>query len=250
MDNVIFKDINVSFGRYGNSKMYVSELNEVLELQKNNNIVQSAVVDNTTAKCDVKLRNNQLLKTASVRTDIVPAITLFPPTFTMEAYTKNELASIIDNTKKIFFKIFATDHHIMLASWQFGWMFDMLEESNCSLLVKLDDIDIRDLAEIKAERPKLRIIITNTTQWKNRMLTQLIKTYPNIYMDTCNVIEYFGIELYCREIGSEKILFGSNSPFKEPYDGIFTLSMAEITNDEKENIAFRNFDRLAGRSEF
>lgn len=247
---MIFKDINASFGHYGSSIMYVSTLDEVLELQKKNGIVQSAIVDNMTAKFDVKARNGQLLKASYTHSGIVPALTLLPPSFTIESYSKNELASIIDNMANLFLKIFPTDHHIIFAPWQFGWMIDMLEESKCSLIVALDDIDIRDLARIKAERPELRIILTNTTQWKNRMLTQLIKTYRNIYIDTCNMIEYFGIELYCREIGSDKILFGSNMPFKEPYDGIFTLLTAEISSEERENIAFRNFDKLAGKRGF
>jgi len=247
---MILKDIHASYGRYGNSNMYISTLDEVLEHQRSNGIVQSAVVNNLSAKADVRECNDQLLKESSNRSEIVPALSLFPPSFSAESYTKNELASIIDNTGNLFFKLFPKEHHILLTSWQFGWMIDMIEESNCSILVALDDIDLRDLAQIKAERPELRIIITDTTQWKNRILTQLIKTYDNIYIDTCNVIEYFGIELYCKEIGSEKILFGSNTPFKEPYDGIFTLMMADISNEEKENIAYRNFDRLAARRRF
>jgi Predicted metal-dependent hydrolase of the TIM-barrel fold len=244
---MILKDINASYGRYGSSNLYVSNLDSVLELQQKNGILLTAIVDNMTAKSNVKERNKQLLEAASVRSDIVPVPTLLPPSFSIESYAKNELISLIDSANTLFFKIFPLDHHIILTSWQFEWMLDILGESNCSLIVALDDIDIRDLANIKSERPELRIIITGTTQWKNRMLTQLIKTYQKIYIDTCNIIEYFGIELYCREIGSEKILFGSNSPFKEPYDSIFTLSMAEITIEEKENIAFRNFDKLAGR---
>ena len=73
---------------------------------------------------------------------------------------------------------------------------------------------------------------------------QFAKYFPNVYFDTCNTIEYFGIENMVGLIGADKFLFGSYMPEKEPYDKLFQVLFCELSQEEKELIAHGNFERL------
>ena len=123
-------------------------------------------------------------------------------------------------------------------------MLDVLTESRTPLLVSLQELDLRDAAAVKEAYPQLRLIITNTDQWLNRQYVRFAQYYPEVYFDTCNTIEYYGIENMTKILGAEKFLFGSYMPEKEPYDKLFQLLYCELSQEEKELIAHGNFERL------
>ena len=65
-----------------------------------------------------------------------------------------------------------------------------------------------------------------------------------MYFDTCNTIEYYGIENMTEILGAERFLFGTYMPEKEPYDKLFQLLYCELSREQKELIAHGNFERL------
>ena len=126
----------------------------------------------------------------------------------------------------------------------YDWMLDLLTETKTPLLVSLQELDLNDAAAVKTAFPDLRLIITNTDQWLNRQYIRFAQYFREIYFDTCNTIEYFGIENMTSLIGADHFLFGTYMPEKEPYDKIFQILYCELSDEEKELIAFRNFERL------
>jgi hypothetical protein len=245
---MILKDINCRFGQISNENLYKYKLDDIIKIYKDNYISEIALTNNYAIRGDAKKGNSEILTISEDNNMVVPALTLLPPSFRDESYTRNELYDIVNSHQKLVFRIYPKTHKYIFAKWQMDWMFDFFEESKVFVLVAIDEVEIRDLAVVKQTHPGMRIMLTNTTQWMNRIFIQLCKYYDNIYIDTCNIIEYYGIETFCSEIGSDKILFGTNIPAKEPYDNILTLKLAEITIEEKENIAYRNFDRLVTRN--
>jgi predicted TIM-barrel fold metal-dependent hydrolase len=126
----------------------------------------------------------------------------------------------------------------------FGWMFEVLAETKTPLLVSLQELDLRDAAAVKEAYPGLRLVITNTTQWMNRQYIRFAQYYKEVYFDTSNIIEYYGIENIVNLIGAERILFGTYMPEKEPYDKVFQLLYCELSEEQKQLIAHGNFERL------
>jgi predicted TIM-barrel fold metal-dependent hydrolase len=126
----------------------------------------------------------------------------------------------------------------------FGWIFGLLEESSAPLLVSLQEADLKELAELKRNHPKLRLVITNTTQWMNRQYIRFLLSFPETYIDTSNTIEYYGLESIVEIIGAERILFGTYMPEKEPYDKIFQMLHNDLSSEQAELIARGNFERI------
>ena len=123
-------------------------------------------------------------------------------------------------------------------------MLDVLAETQTPLLVSLQELNLNDAAQVKEEYPELRLIITNTNQFMNRQYVRFAQYYPNVYFDTCNTIEYFGIENMVGILGADKFLFGTYVPEKEPYDKLFQILYSELSQEQKELIAHGNFQRL------
>ncbi len=168
---------------------------------------------------------------------------LLPPGYPDEAYTREEIVRLASEEKALF-RIHPEKDASPLTPWMFDWMFDVLCESKTPLLVSLQELELRDAAAVKERYPDLRLVITNTTQWMNRQYIRFAQYYPEVYFDTSNIIEYYGIENIVNLLGAERILFGTYMPEKEPYDKVFQLMYCELSDEQKQLIAHGNFERL------
>jgi predicted TIM-barrel fold metal-dependent hydrolase len=71
----------------------------------------------------------------------------------------------------------------------------------------------------------------------------------NVYLDTSMGSNYYPKEQLVRIIknhGSDKILFGSDSPWSRADEEIAFIRGLDISEEEKENILFKNAKRLLG----
>jgi predicted TIM-barrel fold metal-dependent hydrolase len=74
---------------------------------------------------------------------------------------------------------------------------------------------------------------------------EMAKTHPNIYLETCTSITSYGqIEMAVQELGSERIVFGTDSPLLDPAVMKAKITSADISAEAKENILGRNMARL------
>jgi len=237
---LVFKDINCNFYMQPQPLQYASDHDSVASVCEKNNIVTRAIynLDKAGDANDVTLRYAR----ESAGTEY-PVIRLMPPVYPEETYTRDEMIRLIDNDKALF-RIHPKNFAAPMYTWLYDWMFDILSESRTPLLVSLQELDLNDAAAVKEKYPELRLIITNTDQWLNRQYIGFCKHFRNVYFDTCNTIEYYGIENMVGLIGADKFLFGTYMPEKEPYDKTFQILFCELSQEEKEMIAHGNFERL------
>jgi predicted TIM-barrel fold metal-dependent hydrolase len=74
---------------------------------------------------------------------------------------------------------------------------------------------------------------------------EMAKTHPSIYLETCTSITSYGqIEMAVRELGSERIVFGTDSPLLDPAVMKAKITSADISVEAKENILGKNMARL------
>lgn len=237
---MIFKDINCNFYVQGQPLQYASTHDEVARVCEDNNIVSRAIY-NLDKAADA---NAVTLKYAAQSGGKeYPVIRLMPPVYPEETYTKDEMIKLIDNDKALF-RIHPSNYAAPLHTWVYDWMLDVLTESKTPLLVSLQELNLNDAAAVKEKYPDLRMIITNTDQWLNRQYVGFCQRFPDVYFDTCNTIEYYGIENMVELIGADKFLFGTYMPEKEPYDKTFQILFCELSQEQKEMIAHGNFERL------
>ncbi|MDO4938456.1 MAG: hypothetical protein Q4E54_00640 [Lachnospiraceae bacterium] len=237
---MIFKDINCNFFVQPQPLQYASTHDEVAGICEDNNIVTRAIY-NMDKAADANAVTLKYAKESGGKE--YPVIRLMPPVYPEETYTKDEMIKLIENDKALF-RIHPANYAAPLHTWVYDWMLDILTESRTPLLVSLQELNLNDAAAVKEKYPDLRMIITNTDQWLNRQYVGFCQYYKNVYFDTCNTIEYYGIENMVELIGADKFLFGTYMPEKEPYDKTFQILFCELSQEEKELIAHGNFERL------
>lgn len=237
---MIFKDINCGYYEQKQPLQYACTHDEVAALARKNSIVTRAIYNFDKG---AEANAHTLAYASASSGEEYPVLRLMPPVYPEETFTREEMERLICEQKALF-RIHPKAYAAPLHVWMYDWMLDVLSESRTPLLVSLQELELNDAAEVKARYPGLRLIITNTDQWLNRQYIQFAQYFENVYFDTCNTIEYYGLENMTALIGAEKFLFGSYMPEKEPYDKLFQLLFCELSQEEKELIAHGNFERL------
>lgn len=99
--------------------------------------------------------------------------------------------------------------------------------------------------KVLEEFPDLTVILSNIGWWPSaRLIWPLLRRYPNFYFETGDFSQLHGIEEVCRKFGSERMLFGTNFPTNAMAGSTYTLMKANISDADRENIAYRNMERL------
>ena len=76
---------------------------------------------------------------------------------------------------------------------------------------------------------------------------QVAARHPHVYLELTAAYAVRGaVELLVQKAGSEKIVFGDDHPWFSPYYGIGCVLFADITDTDRENILFRNAERIFG----
>jgi predicted TIM-barrel fold metal-dependent hydrolase len=237
---MVFKDINSGFYVLKRPMQYACTHDEVAELANRNGIVSRAIY-NYDQSAEANDRTLAYAKASAGKE--FPVIRLMPPVYEEETYTRDQMLKLIEEDHALF-RVHPTKYAAPLYPWLYDWMLDVLTETKTPVLVSLQELNLNDAAQIKEKYPDLRLIITNTDQWLNRQYVQFAKYYPHVYFDTCNTIEYYGIENMVQILGADKFLFGSYIPEKEPCDKLFQILYCELSGDEKELSALGNVERL------
>ena len=79
----------------------------------------------------------------------------------------------------------------------------------------------------------------------SRHAAELAGEVPNIYLDlTLSMCPARQIEFFVKEVGSERVLFGTDNPFLDPRPQVGRVALADISMGDKVNIFGKNARRL------
>ena len=74
---------------------------------------------------------------------------------------------------------------------------------------------------------------------------QLVKDFPNVYLELCAVMDERGVlERFVGELGSERIIFGTDFPWFSHHYYIGAVLGAGISDDDCRNIFYRNAKKI------
>lgn len=240
-----FKDANCAYYAYKPDGLYAATFPQVKAMCEESGIVSCAWYNQARAGKSVRAMNEETLQLCREHGG-VPILRLLPPSFGKESYSRAEMEALA--AEGAAFRIHPQKDGTPVADWLYGWMIEVLEQYKAPLLVSVWEYeDLSPLAEFKARHPELVLLLTNTNQFLNRQYVAMVKNFPNVYIETTNVIEYYAFESLAAEIGADKILFGTGMPDKEPYDRIYQMLYCELSPEEIELIAYKNFERVMER---
>lgn len=140
------------------------------------------------------------------------------------------------------------DYAMKIGPYDSPGMFQIYETAcDLGMPVNIHCSELEVLENVLKNFPALTLVIAHPEDVDNaKKRLELIAKYPNAYIDISGTgLFRWNILRYAVNLcGSEKILFGSDFPICSPGMNIGGVLSEHLTENEQENIFYRNFERL------
>lgn len=243
-----FIDINCMIGewpfedlRFKSAQALCNEMNRL-------GIVKSLVFHSRSWLYNPVKGNESIIVDTEESDSLIPVMVL-TPLIKEEFGGKENIYRFIRNNKIGAVRLFPIDHNYTLEHWNVESLFSVVNEIHMPVMIDMRNVEgeldcysrFYELAKKFAAVP----IILLTVGYRNtRIIYRLFEKCPNIYIDTSTFINFRGIEDVVKYFGSERILFGTRMPFIEGGVSVGRLIYADISQKDKENIAYGNILKL------
>ncbi len=104
---------------------------------------------------------------------------------------------------------------------------------------------LSNVLQIAGRFPQLRIICGHSFFHECAAAIDALKPYPNVYFELTAIPIVRGyLETIVQKAGSERVLFGTDLPWFSTMHGAGMVLGAEITDEDRRNIFYRNGERI------
>ena len=147
-------------------------------------------------------------------------------------------------------KLFPRRHNSRFDEVVCGALFGALEEAGLPLLIDVghyEDDKQATLAEVDAlcrRHARLPVLLQKARWEDTRDVLALLTTHPNTYIEFSSFQIHYGLEYLTEQIGSERLLLGTEWPFKSPGAARAFVDYCELSDADKANVAGQNLARL------
>lgn len=115
-----------------------------------------------------------------------------------------------------------------------------LESRGVPIFVDLDQIDL------DSPLPRSPVILTRASYREAHRFLPLMARLSNLHLEISYFFTYGGIEQVVRELGPERLVFGTTLPERDPGAAIGMLRYARISDRARQMIGFENLARWVG----
>lgn len=135
-------------------------------------------------------------------------------------------------------------HGYLLRRESLGAILEALAARQVPLVLPRPHVDWPAVYDLLADFPTLTVILGNVGWANERIWRPLLQRYPRCHVETGSYFVSGGIEGVVRDLGAERLLFGSGFP--EAYMGAAMLALqgSAISDEAKAAIAGGNLRRL------
>jgi uncharacterized protein len=112
--------------------------------------------------------------------------------------------------------------------------------------------------EVVRAYPRLKLVLAHLGMGAEQDTIRLTNKYPNVFTDASLRLHEVGqqpegwgtknqAELF-RRIGIDRVLFASNYPFLSQADYVEIMEKLPLSDDERRQIGWQNYDRVYGKA--
>ncbi len=94
------------------------------------------------------------------------------------------------------------------------------------------------IAAVAEKFPHLEIVLGHPvfTEDQRQQAAKQVDAHPNLHLDLAYQADPATTEFFVREVGAERVLFGSDAPYFEPQKVIASIEAASISEAERDQI--------------
>jgi Predicted metal-dependent hydrolase of the TIM-barrel fold len=128
--------------------------------------------------------------------------------------------------------------------------YEVANEKGCPVLIHVWGQDqVAIMGKLAGQYPKAKFIMGHAGGGIRAMedAIEVVVRHDNVFADLALSRTYEGnVEWLAREMGADKVLFGTDHPFLDPRPTLGRVALAEISDEDKSKIFGRNMARLLG----
>ncbi|HRU33318.1 MAG TPA: amidohydrolase family protein [bacterium] len=226
----------VQLGKWLDTRMLSEEMRRF-------NIKKAIAYHSYSRDYDAYFGNNYMIKEITGYSDILPCWVLLPFDIS-PTNTPDELISQLKENNVKIVRLFPELHNFLLEEEVVGDLLALLEGYNVPVLISPNKVGWRDIYSILRNHPNLRLILVDLNYRNSSYIFPLLKRYKNVYIELSGYTTYLGIEGIYKRFGGEHMLFWSNLHYKSPGITIFYVENADVPEEIKDLIAYKNGERL------
>lgn len=245
-----FFDCNVSYGVIGNKKPYrpVQDIGQVIKDMDRAGILKAVAYRNEQLfGVEPALGNRMIAQDVKDNPGVYGCWSVVPSD-TAEIEGPDRILPAMKENNIIGWRISPGCHRFSKKPYVLEDYFE--KASACHVPVFINTAHgytLDETAEILDCFPELTVILTYDNIWPNdRYLRPFVRKYENVYLDLSQVITAGGLEDFIKWKGSSRLLFGSGYSVSYFGAGMLMVLQANISDQDKENIAYRNMERILG----
>ncbi len=231
-------DVNTIFGFFPREKIDIS-FKKLLEIMKKYNIRSCFSLSAKGIFYDFEEGNRETLETCKRHPEIIPVATVDPRTY----FGKKNIIKNLTNKGFKALRLFPDSQ-----GWPFNYQpfLNIVEEikENFPLMISISGLGkITEVSKI-TNSYKIPLILMRINYECFAEALAVMKKYKNVYIETSFFVSPGIYEIFVRELGPERIIFGSYCPFNYFLSSFLSLERAEISDKEKQFILGENIKRF------
>lgn len=144
-------------------------------------------------------------------------------------------------------RAFPNAQHFLLRRRVFGSFLDEVSQRRIPVLLSLEHgVDWPDVYAFLEDYPEITCILCDIGDWgQDRFTWPLLEGFPRVYVETSYAsLEAGGIEATVGRYGAGRLVYGSGFPKRYPEAAMLDLLRAQLTEHERDMIAFGNLSAL------
>jgi len=237
-----FFDCQCAFGPYRTRVFrFARTADELIEELDFSNI-ERALVYHTTMRFDhPAVGNERVVAEVAGHPRLLPTWSLLPSQ-TGEQPPVDVLLRQMQEQNIRALRLFPDDHRYFCDDITWGDQLAVYMERRIPLFVRAS---LDKVAQLLRSFPNL--IVVTGSQGSNpldRYAWPLIEKYPNLIFESSGYLVDGGIEEFCKRYSASRLVFGSGYPDNSSGAAMLALAQAEISDAERQSIAWDNLCRL------
>lgn len=131
-----------------------------------------------------------------------------------------------------------------------GDIFSALEAERIPLLIDVGvgeedgQATFAEVAEVCRQHPQLPILLQKAKWNQTRDVLALLGRHPNMYVEFSSFQVHYGLEFLAETVGADRLLLGTEWPFKSPGAARSFIDYCELADADKAKVASGNLARL------
>ena len=154
------------------------------------------------------------------------------------------------------FRIYPRSQLFYLNDYYMKGIYRVLSEKKFPVMLDLKQLDITGnkyfdidvLEKVLQENTDMPLILETTLKqcMFSRFYFPLLERFKNLYLEVSSLLLYDQIEHYVEKFGSERLIFDTNHPNLPMEINTARIILSDISDADKENIAYKNLDKIMG----